>query len=157
MELQQIRKGNIFNIDNGLMLRMRIKRFFIDNEEVDSVIVGSTTSLIENESACPISLLEGVPITEDILKDMGFEWDFALAYWIYDGLYIIDNGKMGFEAILTPRDFTLTVPIPYMHTLQNLYYSLKGKELPVKLAHFETEELQHIHTDYGVGISFPET
>lgn len=137
MELQQIRKGNIFNIDNGVMLNMRVKRFFIDQEGNDSVIIGSTNTLMETETAAPISMLEGIPVTEDILQDLGFYWDFACAYWRYDDLYVIDNGKLGFSAILTLQDYNLTVPIPYVHTLQNLYYAVMGKELPLKLAHFE--------------------
>ena len=122
------------------MMRMRIKRFFIDENDTDSVIIGSTISLMENEYACPVSMLEGVPITEEILQDMGFEWEFKTAMWVYDGLRVIDNGKMGFYAILTPLDYTLTVAVPYMHILQNLYYALTGQELPVKVAHFQLEE-----------------
>lgn len=139
MEIRQIRKGNIFNVDNGLMLRMRVKRFFIDENNEDSVIIGSTTSLMEQECACPISLLEGVPMTEEVLQDMGFVWEFTSAYWRYKDIYVIDNGKLGFEAILTPLDYTLSVPLPYMHTLQNLYYAVTGNELPVKVSHFELE------------------
>lgn len=140
MELQQIRKGNIFNIDNGVMLNMRVKRFFIDNEGNDSVIIGSTNTLMETETAAPVSMLEGIPVTEEILQDLGFYWDFASAYWRYDDLYVIDNGKLGFSAILTLQDYNLTVPIPYVHTLQNLYFAIMGKELPLKLAHFELSE-----------------
>lgn len=146
MELNQIRKNNIFNVDNGLMLRMRVKRFFIDECGEDSVIIGSTTSLMETEHACPISLLEGVPITEEILEELGFEWEFASALWVYDGIYIINNGDLGFEAILTHNDYNLTLPVPYIHTLQNIYFVLKQKELPIKTAHFDIEAQLHRHT-----------
>lgn len=140
MELQNIRKGNIFNVDNGLMMRMRVKRFFIDENDEDSVIIGSTTSLMESESACPISLLEGVPLTEEIILDMGFEWDFQSAMWTLDNIYLLDNGKMGYSAIPTLEDYALSVPVPYMHTLQNLYFALMGKEMPIKVSHFSLEE-----------------
>lgn len=146
MELNQIRQNNIFDVDNGLMLRMRVKRFFIDENGEDSVIIGSTTSLMEMETACPVSLLEGVPITEEILQELGFEWEFSSALWVYDGIYIINNGKLGFEAILTHSDYSLTLPVPYIHTLQNIYFTLKQKELPVRTAHFDTEAPQNKRT-----------
>ena len=154
MEMQQIRQGNIFNVDNGLMMRMRVKRFFIDEDDTDSVIIGSTTSLMEVETACPISLLEGVPLTEEIIQDMGFEWEFESAMWHYDGVRLLDNGKLGFSAILTPYDYSLSVPIPYMHTLQNLYFSLKGKEIPVKVSHFALDTQQNTHIGCEGGISY---
>lgn len=155
MELQQIRKGNIFDVDNGLMLRMRVKRFFVDENGVDSVIIGSTTSLMEDESACPVSMLEGVPITEEILGDLGFEWEFTSGYWRYREICVIENGKLGYSALLTPLDYSLSVPLPYVHTLQNLYYAITATELPIKVAHFEIEEPQNTHSDYVTDISSP--
>lgn len=134
---KEIRIGNLFNVDNGLMMRMRVERFFVDEQDRDSVILGSTTEFLQRKCSAPVELLEGIPITEQMLNDLGFQWDLVTATYNYDGIGVIDNGEQGYYAILTPQDYLLTVPLPYLHTLQNLYFYVRGVELPVKVAHFD--------------------
>lgn len=140
VDLKQIRKGNLYDVDSGLMLRMRVKRIFIDQQDRDSVIVGSTREFIEQTYSCPIELLDGIPLTEDILSEIGFEWDFVTATYKFNGITIIDNEEQGYYALLSQLDFSLTVPIPYLHNLQNLYFIIKGEELPIAVSHLDEEE-----------------
>lgn len=134
---KEIRLGNLFNIDGGLMMRMRVERFFVDEQDRDCAVLGTTTDLIKRTYSCPIELFEGVPLTEDILFDMGFEWDMITATYQKEGFAIIENGKQGYYALPTVNDYFLTMPVPYVHTLQNVYFYLTGKELPIKTSHFE--------------------
>lgn len=140
MNLSQIRQGNLLNIDGGTMLRMKVERFFIDDQDRDCAILSTTTTLLERTFTCPVELLEGIPVTEELLQSLGFKWDFVTATYNFDGLGIIDNGEQGYYALLTPHDYLLTVPVPYLHTLQNLFFTIKGEELPVTQSHFDTPE-----------------
>jgi hypothetical protein len=119
---------------------MRVKRIFIDHQDRDSVIVGSTREFIEQTYSCPIELLDGIPLTEEILSEIGFEWDFVTATYKFNGITIIDNEEQGYYALLSQLDFSLTVPIPYLHNLQNLYFIIKGEELPIAVSHLDEEE-----------------
>lgn len=118
-------------------MRMRVERFFVDEQDRDCAVLGSTTDLIKRTCSCPLSLLEGVLLTEDILLDMGFEWDMVTATYQKEGFAIIENGKQGYYALPTVKDFFLSMPVPFVHSLQNVYFYLTGEELPIKTAHFE--------------------
>lgn len=123
------------------MQRVRIERFYIDPDDQDCVIVSTTKELLKRTCACRMDLLEGIPVTEELIQGLGFEWDMVTAMWNYDGIGVIDNGEQGFSAILTPHDYLLNIPIPYLHDLQNIYFYVRGKELPVKTYHFDIPEL----------------
>lgn len=140
INLNQIRKGNLFNVDGGAMMRVSVERFYIDEQDRDCVVIGTTMELLKRTCACPVELLEGIPITEDELMNLGFEWDMVTAMFYYEGIGIIDNGEQGYHALLTPHDYLLSVPVPCLHDLQNLFFYVKGKELPVKVAHFDLQE-----------------
>ena len=137
---KEIRIGNIFNVDGGQMLRMRVERFFVDERDRDSAVIGSTREFLQHRHTCPLQMLEGVPLTEEIIQELGFTWDMVTATYTLDGIDIIDNGEQGYFALLTPQDYNLTLPVKYLHTLQNIYFYLKGKELPIPVAHFDEEE-----------------
>lgn len=139
-DLRQIRKGNLYDVDGGIMQRMRVERFYIDENDQDCVIVSTTKELRKRTCACPVELLDGIPVSEELIQGLGFEWDKVTAMWYYDGMGVIENGEQGFSLIPTPRDYLLAIPIPYLHTLQNVYYHITGKELPVKTYHFDEEE-----------------
>jgi hypothetical protein len=85
-------------------------------------------------------MFEGVPLTEDLLMEMGFEWDMVTATYQLDGFSIIENGPLGYYALPTTQDYFLSIHLPYVHTLQNVFFHITGKELPIKTAHFESLE-----------------
>lgn len=141
MELtKDLRRGNLVDVADGTLQRVKIERFYIDQEDNDCVIVSTTKELRKRTCACRMDLLQGIPVTEELIEDLGFQWDMVTAMWYYDGMGVIDNGEQGFHVILTPHDFLLTVPIPCLHDLQNIYYYIRGKELPVKTYHFDIPE-----------------
>ncbi len=137
---KEIRLGNLFNLDGGLMLRMQVERFFVDEQDRDCAVLGTTTDLIKRTYSCPLELFEGVPLTEDLLVDMGFTWDMVTATYQLDGFSVIENGPQGYYALPTTQDYFLSIPVPYVHTLQNVFFYVMGKELPIKTAHFELPE-----------------
>lgn len=139
--LRQIRLGNIVNVNEGLMLRMCVDRFFVDEQDRDCVELSTTTELMKRSCTCPSDLLEGVPLTEEIITDCGFAWDMVTATFQLDGFGVIDNGEQGYFALLTPLDYMLSIPLPDLHTLQNVFFYVTGKELPIKTAHFDIPEL----------------
>ena len=55
--------------------------------------------------------------------DFGFGKDNGYPYKMLNGYIRIRNGIYFFKF------YTLEVELPYVHTLQNLYYSLTNKEL----------------------------
>lgn len=138
---KEIRIGNLFNVDGGQMLRMRVERFFVDEQDRDCAVIGSTSELLQHRHTCPLSLLEGIPLTEELIEDLGFKWDLVTATYEFEEIGLIDNGEQGYFAILTPRDYLLSVPVPYLHSLQNLYFYIKGREMSIKVSHFDEEEL----------------
>lgn len=97
--------------------------------ELDYHVMGK---LFKNSNADLLNKLEGIPITPELLEKCGFKKEQneidtksnknVEGRWIHDdylewpGLLYLPNFK-----------------IKYLHQLQNLYYSLTGKELEIKL------------------------
>jgi len=73
--------------------------------------------------------LNGIPLTEEWLKRLGFEKDGPHWYWFSTKDRFTDIGYSYSieEKIIEFHD--LKVPIKYVHQLQNLYFALTGKEL----------------------------
>ena len=66
--------------------------------------------------------IKGVPLSEQWLLDL-FSKENGYPYKMLNGYIRIRNGVYFFKF------YTLEVELPYVHTLQNLYYSLTNKEL----------------------------
>lgn len=105
---------------------------FLDSSDKDIIRVDATLlKQIEEDAVC----YEPIPLTPEILKACGFEKDQ------YECPYIqLINGKLGIwlddiawiEHEEYGRFNQINVPLPhYLHQLQNLHYSLCGKELEI--------------------------
>jgi hypothetical protein len=70
-----------------------------------------------------------IPLTEQWLKDFGFEQNIPAASreYIFKDCKLINHYKNGFLFIMDIWDRGKM--INYVHTLQNLYFALTGKEL----------------------------
>lgn len=138
MELRQIQIGNVFDLDKGAQTRMMVERITLDQQDNVGVILTSTTELIQRRVVCDYKLLEPIPLTDDILQEMGFEWDITRAMWEKDNFWVLNSGpEVGFLAYPTMVDYLFSIPVPYLHTLQNLFWAIKGYELKVPLTHFD--------------------
>jgi hypothetical protein len=75
----------------------------------------------------PFAKLRGIPLTEELLKQCGFELNVLKAKHnniIWYGNHIGIKGMLG---VVKPME------IEYIHQLQNLYFSLTGCELKISL------------------------
>ena len=75
-------------------------------------------------------VLNPIPINSDILLKCGFEND--LITWS-NGICWLTNDSSGTSVFVGTLSVKLPYDIHYLHQLQNLYFSLTGKELEVKL------------------------
>ena len=94
--------------------------------KVDMVVL-SIIERMSNHSYRPI------PLTEEWLVRFGFEWMDEIAGYV-DGdhcVFISHGGDCWFHPFCT-NDKDCHIKIRYVHTLQNLCYSLTGEELELK-------------------------
>ena len=75
-------------------------------------------------------MFEPIPLTEDWLKKFGFKRIIHREYdWILDDIGICwDEDDKCFWIEINGKEIELR----YVHTLQNLYFALTGKELTIK-------------------------
>lgn len=76
-----------------------------------------------------VTNLHPIPLTEEWLVKFGadvykFDNGQPNQYRINDRLYVIRDGVI--------TDYGTSVKLPYVHTLQNLYFALTGEELTIK-------------------------
>lgn len=75
-----------------------------------------------------------LPLTEELLTERGFVNDSGC--WIFGKIllgYITTDEHFEFE-YRTPLCEWKSIPIPHLHTLENIYHSITGEELkPIKL------------------------
>lgn len=75
----------------------------------------------------PIDECEGIPITEELLLKLGGEPKGTPIYEMrINKLLLMKRNGQWF-------DYVHDLPIPFLHTLQNVYYFTKGEELYVTM------------------------
>lgn len=66
-----------------------------------------------------------IPLTEDLLVQLGFPNEYATMYETSDGWFLhIDDAS---------HQTAIAIPVKYLHELQNAYFVATKKELDVKL------------------------
>lgn len=132
MNLNELRLGNyVYGIDPNNkecgMAMCKVQCIYMDGAELNGIEVPLCAEYIE-----PIEL------TSDILVKCGFnktKLDGCDCHFTYTKY----NGSLKFKiTALYDADFSVCVlnaakGIKYLHQLQNLYFSINGKELEVKL------------------------
>lgn len=82
---------------------------------------------------------EPIPLSAEWLERMGFKWhEEGKVYSIQVGNALYIDLDMDFDCSITPETWrgspvTVWADIKYVHQLQNLFHSLTGKELEIKL------------------------
>lgn len=143
MKAQELRIGNYVTIDNPKAwpslkgLPMRVTEY---HAERDNDFPNSTGSIsVEDDDRDSYGqfdeFIKPIPLTEDWLNRMGLEWDI---YWQghTDGNWVLTPGNDSGNwriAYGKRRTDTIVYDIKYVHQLQNLYFTLTGKELTLTL------------------------
>jgi hypothetical protein len=126
MKANELRIGNLVNSQRGISRIVEIS-----NTEISYVhfqIPDEEIGLWEDGKVEPI------PLTADWLLKFGFEKEKYPDCFVYDNFVVFVNtgtvigmpiGKLYVSTGLV----SYTVPLEYVHQLQNLYFALTGKEL----------------------------
>lgn len=119
MRTNNFRRGNI--IDGGIIAEIHSGMIRLEDDTIK----------LEDE-------IEGIPLTEDILLKLGFEFcgydlwfaeqnDFCITVMPDDITY----GYKHFN-FRNSQELTKGISLKHVHTLQNLYYALTNQELTLK-------------------------
>ena len=118
---------------------LRIGNYVVVDENLQEVLVitaktASTTSIEENNeqvgSEHSLEHIQPVPLTDDILKQCGFQYHHYFKFWqlITTGIRSEMNINPDYEVIDFMRKPILK-KLTSLHQLQNIYFMLKGREL----------------------------
>ena len=131
MKASELRIGNyVYYHDEEIE---KVKAIWYDNTSECYLI----TTNLETKDASYIHVFSPIPLTEDWLLKLGFEYYEPLNHYrivINDVWYSVSK-DMFFTFVNLNYDETKEMPrkkIEYVHQLQNLYWCLCGKELTLK-------------------------
>lgn len=115
-------------------LRIGNRLIFIDDEVVVSGIenyLQYTDKIYCNGFTRPqsISHFKPIQLTEDWLLNFGFEFDGGCSWWKDEIEMTIDVGEDEYSAFNSDGNYITMNGIKYVHSLQNLYFAIKGEEL----------------------------
>lgn len=139
MKAEELRIGNYVKIDSGIgkVVSLMSNTFCNEcaNDDYNITIEMEDGTFREEEEG----KVEGIPLTEEILLNCGFEYINA-DNKVY-GLISPENGNGDRYRIVhfLDGDFRMVlntwryVSIKNVHQLQNLYYAINGKELNIQL------------------------
>ena len=122
MKSQDLRIGNWIYESKATQFPMQVEAIFQD---------GTLYLNFEGNEGdvwdCNVKDIEAIPLTNEILLKCGFE-KIGMAY--IKGMFII-NGRS--DGRFQLGNSGMSVELTFLHQLQNLFYSLTGKELEVEL------------------------
>ena len=138
MKAEELRIGNYVKIDSGIgkVVSLMSNTFCNEcaNDDYNITIEMEDGTFREEEE----SKVEGIPLTEEILLNCGFEYVNPDNKAI--GMLSPDDGKgnkqrimyfdTNFRMILNTWNYR---PINYIHEVQNLYFAITNKELNIQL------------------------
>lgn len=82
-------------------------------------------------------IVEGIPLSENVLLACGFEKDEKRHYYMFTPC---GKGFVWKDCYSIFFGTTIETPIIYLHQLQNLYFALTGHELPIDLTKLQEKE-----------------
>jgi hypothetical protein len=85
-------------------------------------------SIKENNKEPYVKTMNSIPLTEEWLLKLGFEYKENLKWYSIDGMYIRKDG----DEFETEIGECLYKTIDYVHQLQNLYFAHNDEELTMK-------------------------
>ena len=126
IQSNEIRIGNYFLDRGGKVL-------LIDHWECKDKVSTKQQFVESGDKSFPlhpmteqVEYLQPIKLTEDWLDRFGLVKRNGYPHELMDGYIKIRNGVYFFKY------YKLEVKLPFVHTLQNFYFSAKGKELELK-------------------------
>lgn len=121
MKANELRIGNLVN-------RLGETTKITAIQTIDVGGIGYVSTL--KSGAITTSQIEPIPLTEEILLKCGFE--------IFPWGYVIKSSndfgiRLNLKSFVYEVSGNSAVKVNYLHQLQNLYFSLTGEELKIKL------------------------
>jgi len=108
---------------------LRLGNLLLRNGWTETVSRLSTTRINKNIA----SEYQGIPLTKEFLINNGFRDDtygnFSIQIQEYCYLVLSIEGKAELREVINIADHSFSLNCEYVHQLQNLYFSLAGKEL----------------------------
>lgn len=121
---------------------LRIGNYFLLDGQLHQVSLvngnGSAAVGYEDEGAvhtCPLTQAQPVPLSDELLQQAGFRYHPYFQFW-----QKIERVPGGFSELDIDRDYNvidfmrrpIVKDIHSLHQLQNIFYTLKGRELEVE-------------------------
>lgn len=134
IHIKELRIGNIVVIDD-LVQSVRAICLNTDEQSADPS-VGYMMEGAIHYTASNQDGLQGMPITNEVLERSGFQFDSYFKLWQKMKPIEGTGVDMELDRDYTALDFShhpILKGIKHLHHLQNLYYALKQKELPVNI------------------------
>lgn len=125
----ELRIGNYFLLD-GQPHRVSM----LNGAQSDSATLGYNDN--GSPHTCTAAQVQPVPLSEDLLKQAGFRYHDYFHFWQKVGNEPGALSDMDIDPDFNVIDFSrrpIVKGISSLHQLQNIFYALKGRELPVEL------------------------
>ena len=121
---------------------LRIGNYFLLNDQLHQVSMvngnGSAAVGYEEEGTvhtCPLAQAQPVPLSDELLQQAGFHYHPYFQFW-----QKIEQGPDGLSELDIDRDYNVidfmrrpvVKGLHSLHQLQNIFYTLKGRELQVE-------------------------
>ena len=124
IQANELRIGNLvfrdeLNIENGKWDKLTIK---INYQDIFNLINGN--DMVK-------TAYNPIPLTEEWLVKLGFEDDKANGF-SKDSIHLEFIEQVGYVFFINGDVKGASITIEYVHTLQNLYFALRGQELTLR-------------------------
>lgn len=136
-----------FRIGNYLLVKGAVQQLsaigIAGDDEGTGPLIGYLSEGVLNYERASSDRVQGVPLTDDLLQQCGFSFHTHFHYWQKPNEVLGTGVDMELDSDHTAMDFShrpILKEIKYLHHLQNLYFALKRKELPVGLPAAEKQE-----------------
>jgi len=131
----ELRVGNYVLVDGNLQQVSTIK-----STSISTVDAGKKTEQLASEH--PLERIQPIAMTDDVLKQIGFVYHDYFKFWqlIISGSRSEIDINSDYDVIDFMRK-PIIKKLTSLHQLQNLYFMLKGREMPLHQKIFAHESL----------------
>jgi len=125
-----LRTGNIIQVNNRLR---KVSAITNSRSLVDHSFVGVASMINDGTDNYPVENIDPVPLTDGILQQCSFVYHDYFKFWQLVNGQEENRSEMDIDRDYNIIDFMrkpIVKSVASLHQLQNIYFMLKGKELP---------------------------